>query len=493
MTKHNHGHHHDDDPVPTQQGQIDFNVTAVDQSGALITKPLVIRIDAGLSGTVRATNPANFYHGPPKTPAWIGDVEVIADGYAPWTTGANPQVTFDGQTVNVVATLVPASFRRPPAIARGPLPPFVAPYSYPYIPGMDVLPWPENAAASVSDEVPDALSRNPSRRLEHWRHVGRLEAGQATIVQPLSATPSFAPRTRDYLRADSWGVEMPGAPVIDRGVSSRHPERILSWFIDRYPLDFQQQYLEKVVGYGYTHLRLSYGDSTAAKDQPSNKPPGAGQTLDQLIETCLRVKKYGLYVRMMLGSKYFQPNFMDTQQWAAFADPIMDAMIAAKCVDEFTLGWEWNLWNHPGPVTIDSFRHMGQKAHAAGCSAWMHFSAHVTSWFADGDPRGRFGFYDDLHNDVDGIDYQTDPSWSMEETQARLVDTLWQFGQRGNDYKMRFDEDMATLMWDNDRPNPEDANARGYLACCTIDNVKWTNARIWGFGNGARMPDGSPL
>jgi hypothetical protein len=277
------------------------------------------------------------------------------------------------------------------------------------------------------------------------------------------------------------------------GASSRHPERILSWFLDRYSLDFQKQYLEKYVGYGYTHLRLSYEDSVAGVQQPSNKPPGAGQTLDQLIETCLRVKKYGLWVRMMIGSKYFTPNFMDAAQWAAYADPIMDRMNAAKCVDEWTPGWEWNLWNHPGAVTIDAFRHIGQKAHAAGCSAWMHFAPHVTSWFADGDPRGRFGFYDDLHNDVDGIDYQTMPDWSMEETQARIVDTLWQFGQRGNDYKMRFDEDMATLMWDNDRPNPEDANARGYLACCTIDNVKWTDAKIWGFGNGGRMPDGSPI
>ena len=312
-------------------------------------------------------------------------------------------------------------------------------------------------------------------------------------MQPLAATPSFAPHERDYLRADSWGVVMEGAPVIDRGVSSRHPERILSWFIDRYTDDFQKQYLEKVAGYGYTHLRLSYPDSVAAKDQPSNKPPGAGRTLDQFIETCKRVQSYGLWVRVMLGSKYFQPGFMTAQQWADYADPVLDALIAAKAVDESSLGWEWNLWNTPGQVTIDAFRHHGQRCHAAGVSAWMHFSPHVTSWFADGDPRGRFGFYDDLHNDVNGIDYQGDPSWPMDETQARCVDTLWQFGQRGNDYKFRFDEDQAAMMWDNDRPDPEDANARGYLACCTFDNVKWTDAKIWGFGNGGRMPDGTRI
>lgn len=333
-----------------------------------------------------------------------------------------------------------------PVIQRPPLPPWATPYTLPHIAGMDVLPW--------DGDVP--------------------------------------PHSRDYLRADSWGVDMPGAPMVG-GVSPNHPERILSWFLDRYSLDFQHAYLEKYASYGYTHLRLSYGDSCGPVDNGPNSPPGCGQTLEQLIATCLRVQSYGLYVRLMIGSKYFTPNFMSTQQWADYADPIMDACNAQRCVDEWTLGWEWNLWNHPGATTIDSFRHMGQQAHQAGCSAWMHFSSHVTSWFADGDPRGRFGFYDDLAHDIDGIDYQTFPEWSMEETQARIVDTLWQFGQRGNDYKFRFDEDQAAAMWDHDRPNPDDANARGYLAACTTDNVKHTDAKVWGYGNGARRPDGTAL
>lgn len=478
------------DPAPTPQGApIEFNVTVVDASGAKIDKPLVIRIDAGLSGTVRATNPANFYNGPALATPWIGDVEVTADGFAPWTTGANPQISFKDQTVNVQATLTP-SFKRPPSpvpVTRGPLPPFSPIYTSPYIAGMDVLPWAPPAVRAADDIASPALARQYGARLRHWR------PGPSASSASAAPTPSYAPHERDYLRADSWGVVMPGAPQIDRGVSPTHPERIMSWFIDRYPEDFQHEYLSLYGGYGYTHLRLSYADSTAAIDQPSNKPPGAGRTLDQFIDTCLLVKRYIPYVRVMIGSKYFQPGFMTASQWAEFSDPIIDALIAAKAVDEITLGWEWNLWNTPGQVTIDSFRHCGQRAHAAGLSSWMHFAPHVTSWFADGDPRGRFGFYDDLHNDVNGIDYQTDPSWPMDETQARLVDTLWQFGDRGNDYKMRFDEDMATLMWSNDRPDSEDANARGYLACCTIDNVHWTDAKIWGFGNGGRMPDGSRI
>lgn len=479
------------EPTPQSGDNIEFNVTAVDQTGAKITKPLVIRIDAGLSGTVRATNPANFYSGPPKDEPWIGDVEVIADGYAPWTTGANPQVKFEDQTIHIVATLSPASFKRPPAIARGPLPPFVEPVNY-----RTELPW----------------------------------------------TPPPIP-TRDYLRGDSWGVEMPGAPVVP-GASPRKPERILSWFLDRYTPDFQKEYLSTVSGYGYTHFTLSYADSTGPTSMPPNAPPGAGQTLTQFLKTCELVKRYGLYVHVMLGSKYFQPNFMTADEWKAFVDPVIDALEGAGVADELAAGWEMDLWNTPGQTIIDTFRHVGQRARAAGLSSWMHFSPHTTSWFADGDPRGRFGFYDDLHGDVDGVDYQSmGPYWSPAMLQARIVDSLWVFGTRSDNLRFRLWEDFAAWMFDADvvtvpvedidatrgtqqrfltydfdpsprwgRPHifrpradlhatqtktvnvtPDYANQRGFVGACTIDNVRGSAAKVMGYGNGGRMPDGSRL
>jgi hypothetical protein len=184
---------------------------------------------------------------------------------------------------------------------------------------------------------------------------------------------------------------------------------------------------------------------------------------------------------------------MNVAQWSAFLDPIMNALIAANAVDEFVPGWEWDLWNVPGPTTVQVFKHIGQKAHAAGKSCWIHFSSEKTSWFADGDSRGRFGFYDDLGTDVDGLMYQTIPTWSIADTQARIVDTLHQFGDQGNRHKFRFYEDQAALMFDGDTPTESDADLRGYLACCTMDNVRHTDAKVWGYGNGARRPDGNVL
>ena len=52
---------------------------------------------------------------------------------------------------------------------------------------------------------------------------------------------------------------MADAPFVPGG-SSKHPERVMSWFLDRYPPSFQSRYLDLTASYGYTHVRLSVGD-----------------------------------------------------------------------------------------------------------------------------------------------------------------------------------------------------------------------------------------
>lgn len=303
--------------------------------------------------------------------------------------------------------------------------------------------------------------------------------------------PWVPPQVRDYMRGNAWGVTMVGAQWVP-GASTRHPERILSWLIDRYPLDFQIAYFKRYAQCGYTHIKLSLPDSLASTTPNGFGAVGSGRTLAQFVETCLLAKRYIPYVQVCLGSKYFQPWNMSAAQWAAYADPFMEALTAAKAADEFILGWEWDLWNMPGKPTIDAFKYAGQKAHAAGCSFWMHYSTGYTSFYtsdAEGG-RDRFGFYDLIGADVDGLNYQTDPTWDIAMLQARIVDSLWQFGVQGNRHKFRLDEDSASLMFDNDRPNEQDADTRGYAAMCTIDNVRNTSAKVWGYDNGARKPDG---
>ena len=384
-----------------------------------------------------------------------------------------------GAAAAVVACLVTGSATiTVPIIARPPLPPPMP------NPTRDAHVW----AVTLPWDVPLSVSRQQRvrPRVRTNLRVFDRHRGHGGMAFEVATRTSWSapPVDRDYLRGDAWGVTMPGAPIV-LGVNPDTKDLILSWFLDRYPLDFQKSYLLKYAGYGYTHLYLSPPDSLAPVDAG-----GAGQTLDQFVRTCRLVRSYGLYVGLNMASKVYQPAYMDPAQFAAYIDPLLDVLLDEA--DEFVPAWEWNLWNRTAPDAITMQRHVGQRAHAAGKTAWLHFSPHVTSWFADGDPRGRFGYWDDLQGDVDGINYQTDPNWTTQELQDRMVDTLWQFGQDGNRYKFRMWEDQATKQFWG-QATADDGDARGYYSVCTYDNVKWTDAKMWGFGNGGRQPDGSRI
>lgn len=314
--------------------------------------------------------------------------------------------------------------------------------------------------------------------------------------------PWVPPEDRDYMRGNAWAVTIPGLPWVP-GAASEHPDRCLTWFLDRWSLDWQDQILRTYCGRQYRHFVLSAPDSLGSTDPHPGGPPGAGQTLEQLVETCRRVKRYRaqsspdpLYITMFLGSKVFQPADMSTSAWIAYVDPLLDALLPV--VDEVVPGWEWNLFNIPGAVSIEVPKHIGARAHAAGVSCWLHFSIHVTSWFADGDPRGRYGYWADLGEDVDGILYQSDPAWTADELQARIVDTLHQFGEQGNRHKFRQFETLAIEQFTgnppgSEHPNEDDGDRLDYLAACTTDVVSHTEAKVWGAGNGIRKPDGTPI
>lgn len=318
------------------------------------------------------------------------------------------------------------------------------------------------------------------------RIVGRFKSKGVTPRAPLPPFPPGSydrelpwtpPQTRDFLRADAWGVPIAGLPFVPRG-SSEHPERLLTYFLYKYAKEWQQRGLEAHAARGYTHCIVSWPDARS----------DGGFSIQQFVDHCGIIKQTMKYVTCFLGSKDFDPRDQTPDQWAARIDPVMDALLGAKVADEFVPAWEMDAFNSPGQPTIAYCKHVGRKAHAAGSSCWLHFFPEHTSWFADGETRGRFGFYDDLGADIDGLMYQTKAEWSIEETQARVVDTLTQFGKQRWGHKFRFYEDQASLMFTHDRPNEDDANLRGYLACCTKGLVS-----VYGYGNGARLPSGGPL
>jgi hypothetical protein len=331
-------------------------------------------------------------------------------------------------------------------------------------------------------------------------------SGVTPIVRPFPPPPAGTydkvlpwtpPLTRDFLRGDFWAVPCPGLPAVPGGPSggsSEFPERIITGLDYKYDRSkWWPSMVDRHRERGYTHwLRWS---SNALYDGPEF---GGNPSIAKFVDDCGLLHALGMpYVIVSLTSKVFDPRDPTLQQYQDRVGPLLDALLAARVVDEVIPGFEFDAFNVPGETTVSIFKWVGQQVHPRGVSNWAHFFPHVTAWFADGDPRGRFGFWEDLGADVDGIDYQADSAWDVPELQARIVDTLWTFGEQGNLHKFRLCEDQAIRQFTghpwgsgSEHPNELDGSARGWYACCTLDNVKHTDARVWGYGNGGMTDEG---
>src|SRR5262249_23765534 len=57
-------------------------------------------------------------------------------------------------------------------------------------------------------------------------------------------------------------------------------------------------------------------------------------SIAQFVDDCGRVKRVMPYVMVTLGSKVFDPRDQSVQQWQDRVGPVMDALFAARVVDE---------------------------------------------------------------------------------------------------------------------------------------------------------------
>jgi hypothetical protein len=280
-------------------------------------------------------------------------------------------------------------------------------------------------------------------------------------------TLPMAPQSsRDYLRADCWGVTLPGLPFVSGG-SSEHPERVLSWFFDVYPAVWQPQILTAHATRGYTHFYLSWPDSRVR----------AGATIASFVQTCLRIKQWGFYVHVKLWSKDFDPGGQNLAQFQASLDPLLDALFAANAVDEGSF-WEYDA-NNTTQDAVAVHQYFGNRFHAGGASFWCHFLPEHGFW-----GTGNYSdWWTALVGAVDGLDYQGNPAYDIGQQQARLVDFL---NERGGQAKLRAFELYGAAQFSGDHPTEDEANALGYLTICTKANTP-----TWGCGAGFRAPDGS--
>lgn len=287
--------------------------------------------------------------------------------------------------------------------------------------------------------------------------------------------PPSQPSKR-YLRADWWGVTIPGLPYLPGFTSLEHPERCLTWFLPRWSPEWQAKILEAHAERGHTHFGLMWEDAQLA-----------GLDLNAFIALCKYVKQTIPFLQVSLGSKDITPRDQTPDQYRSRNGVVAEALLAAGCVDEFLPGFEWNLWNVPGDSTIETFQWLGDLGHSAGVTTGMHFSTGVTGWWGAG--SNRFAFSRAMVGHIDNLSYQGDPEWTMPEYQARVCDTLrddpvYASGQ----IDMRDFERDASAEFSSDLVDEPYTAQRGYLLQCTQ-----APTHLWGYGNNALRPDGSVL
>lgn len=287
-------------------------------------------------------------------------------------------------------------------------------------------------------------------------------------------------------RGDAWGVTIPGLPLVPGG-SSRHPERALSWFFDRYSSASQHDILLAERRRGITHHVLSWPDSHGPRDNGPFAPPGNEQTLDQFVATYHTVNAAIPYVPAFLISKYFSPPHTAADALTQVG-PVVDRLYA-EGERIFVFCWE-----------CDTIGMSGQELEAYGIALedrypdadfYWHFTTYKTSWQPDGQPRAQFWLAQAPHRTGSGklgLLYQGSQNDSCGTMSAHYNDAMVPASglQAVGAVLVPF-ELVAMNEFDGDHPDEDDANARSWAVMSAPGPVPSS-----GYGNGARYPNGAP-
>jgi hypothetical protein len=337
--------------------------------------------------------------------------------------------------------------------------------------------------------------------------VGAGPAPRAPLT-PRAALPPFDPDTTDpdtgaplpvwttlredppagadvtWWRGDAWGITLPGLPYVNGGASGPAQNRVLTYFLGRYPAEWQAEILAQHQRNGYTHISLSPQDECAE-----------GMTEDGYLALARRCKDAGLYVHHLMRSKLYTGNPPDL----GAADGLINRLLAAGLMDVETPAWECNYWS---PDVVRAMIDHDAALIGMRCRIMLHFYPHYISWQPNDETPTDF--WRANYGKVDGVLYQDDPNWTAGMMNARANDCLdrlapgglWGLSDSGRGHPIDFTvwETIATKQFNNHpdgdgRLADEDqGNLKGYENLCSPGRMI-----VKGFGNGGRRPDGTPL
>ena len=327
--------------------------------------------------------------------------------------------------------------------------------------------------------------------------AGIVPRGPLPPMPPVSAdgppytAPWFPPPAvadKLFWRCNFGCVTIPGLPWIE-GMEGKNYDRVLTGFFGRYPVEWQEIIARTYYERGYTHFLRWVQDELI----------GSGVSVQAYVDQCKRVKDAGVaYVTHSFLSKTYAPVGCGSDYCHQQFDAVIDALLAADCLDAYTVGFEMNFFTND-PVSndacIDYFTVERGLTEATGHPAYVHFTSGYT-WQGTG-ARDRRSWWDLRRHKLTGLLYQCDPAWSSRMMQDRIRDTTDNAGQGfpgtdsgfGHEFQLvALEPNLQSSFGDNATLDEDDLDQTGYVLSCTPGQVP-----VMGFGCGGRQPSGAYL
>lgn len=309
-----------------------------------------------------------------------------------------------------------------------------------------------------------------------------------------------------FYRGNFCGLRVAGAPAVP-GSNPSNPECVMAALLDNYPDWVVDEFLRLYAGYGYTHLQRSLGHVLYYS------------TIERFIAITQKAQAIGLFADVWFIANEF-PGFQfnqDVSFWKPKLDPYIDRLLGEGCIDFACPSWQMDqvMEGAPGNATISIIAYVADRLPPT-VPIFTHWMNEALAWWKTGgevwtDRFGstlvmdRFTWWFAMQPYLSGGHHQGSNAMAINDPktyQDKLCDTLDYFGGdtgKGNMGQSRRNgvrpfilsatEVTAQFQFD-DLATEEQGDMAGFLMTCTRSH---TGYPMGGYGNGARMPDGSPL
>lgn len=325
----------------------------------------------------------------------------------------------------------------------------------------------------------------------------------------------FTPPGRDlyFYRGNFCGVRIPGAPVVP-GCNPANPSLVMACLLDNYPRAIQDAFLLQYAQNGYTHLQRSIGHSLYY-----------GGTIESHIALSKRAQtQFGLFAdEWFLGGEALKVPDQDATYWRPILDPLIDALLGAGAIDTACVSWQLDQLqqNTPGNATISIIAYVADRL-PSSLPVYTHWVNEALAWwkvigrrpdgsdigetwtdrFGSREVKDRFSWWLAMAPYLTGGHHQGDVTMARTNPklyQDKIKDTLNPFtdGRMGQSWRRGFAENFRLDSWEctgqdqfDDRCSELEGDRVGFLNTCTFGD---SGGVMSGYGNGARMPDGTAL